>query len=144
MGPKSIRFRCSAIASLGRFVEDADIYAAIGEDGFRRLIAAFYKQVPGDEILGPMYPPGDLAGAEQRLRDFLIGRFGGPQRYVEQRGHPRLRMRHMPFAVNAAARERWLQLMTNALNEVRLPPDVDRFLREFFDGVSAMLVNRPG
>jgi hemoglobin len=125
-------------------VEDADIYAAIGEDGFRRLIAAFYKQVPGDEILGPMYPPGDLAGAEQRLRDFLIGRFGGPQRYMEQRGHPRLRMRHMPFAVNAAARERWLQLMTNALNEVRLPPDVDGFLREFFDGVSAMLVNRPG
>jgi hemoglobin len=125
-------------------VEDADIYAAIGEDGFRRLIAAFYKQVPGDEILGPMYPPEDLAGAEQRLRDFLIGRFGGPQRYMEQRGHPRLRMRHMPFAVNAAARERWLQLMTNALNEVRLPPDVDRFLREFFDGVSAMLVNRPG
>ena len=125
-------------------MEDADIYAAIGEDGFRRLIAAFYKQVPGDEILGPMYPPGDLAGAEQRLRDFLIGRFGGPQRYMEQRGHPRLRMRHMPFAVNAAARERWLQLMTNALNEVRLPPDVDRFLREFFDGVSAMLVNRPG
>jgi len=125
-------------------VEDADIYAAIGEDGFRRLIAAFYKQVPGDEILGPMYPPGDLAGAEQRLRDFLIGRFGGPQRYMEQRGHPRLRMRHMPFAVNAAARERWLQLMTNALDEVRLPPDVDGFLREFFDGVSAMLVNRPG
>ena len=125
-------------------MEDADIYAAIGEDGFRRLIAAFYKQVPGDEILGAMYPPGDLAGAEQRLRDFLIGRFGGPQRYMEQRGHPRLRMRHMPFAVNAAARERWLQLMTNALNEVRLPPDVDRFLREFFDGVSAMLVNRPG
>ena len=125
-------------------MEDADIYAAIGEDGFRRLIAAFYKQVPGDEILGPMYPPGDLAGAEQRLRDFLIGRFGGPPRYMEQRGHPRLRMRHMPFAVNPAARERWLQLMTNALNEVRLPPDVDRFLREFFDGVSAMLVNRPG
>jgi hemoglobin len=125
-------------------VEDADIYAAIGEDGFRRLIAAFYKQVPGDEILGPMYPPGDLAGAEQRLRDFLIGRFGGPQRYMEQRGHPRLRMRHMPFAVNAAARERWLQLMMNALDEVRLPPDVDGFLREFFDGVSAMLVNRPG
>jgi hemoglobin len=125
-------------------VEDADIYAAIGEDGFRRLIAAFYKQVPGDEILGPMYPAGDLAGAEQRLRDFLIGRFGGPQRYMEQRGHPRLRMRHMPFAVNAAARERWLQLMMNALDEVRLPPDVDGFLREFFDGVSAMLVNRPG
>ena len=125
-------------------MDETGIYAAIGEEGFRRLIAAFYKQVPGDEILGAMYPPEDLAGAEQRLCDFLIGRFGGPQRYIEQRGHPRLRMRHMPFAVNAAARERWLQLMTNALDEVRLPPDVDAYLREFFDGVSAMLVNRPG
>jgi len=125
-------------------VDETDIYAAIGEDGFRRLIAAFYRQVPGDEILGAMYPPGDLAGAEQRLCDFLIGRFGGPQRYIEQRGHPRLRMRHMPFAVNPAARERWLTLMTNALDEVRLPADVDAFLRDFFEGVSAMLVNRPG
>jgi len=125
-------------------VDETGIYAAIGEEGFRRLIAAFYKQVPGDEILGAMYPPADLAGAEQRLRDFLIGRFGGPQRYIEQRGHPRLRMRHMPFAVNAAARERWLQLMTNALNEVKLPADVAALLRDFFDGVSAMLVNRPG
>ena len=127
-----------------RALDDQDIYTLIGEDGFTRLIAAFYREVPGDDILGPMYPPEDLAGAEQRLRDFLIGRFGGPQRYMEQRGHPRLRMRHMPFAVNAAARERWLQLMTNALDQARLPPEVDAFLREFFDGVSAMLVNRPG
>jgi hemoglobin len=125
-------------------MDDQDVYAAIGEEGFTRLIAAFYRQVPTDEILGPMYPSHDLAGSEQRLRDFLIGRFGGPQRYIEQRGHPRLRMRHMPFAVNAAARERWLGLMTNALNEARLPPDVDALLREFFSGVSAMLVNRPG
>ena len=124
-------------------MDDQDIYPAIGEEGFTRLIAAFYKQVPGDDILGPMYPPRGLAGAEQRLRDFLIGRFGGPQRYIEQRGHPRLRMRHMPFAVDAAARERWLQLMTNALDEVQLPEDVDALLREFFAGVSAMLVNRP-
>ena len=125
-------------------MDDQDIYSALGEDGFARLIAAFYRQVPADDILGPMYPPGDLAGAEQRLRDFLIGRFGGPQRYIEQRGHPRLRMRHMPFAVNPAARERWLRLMTNALDEAKLPADVDALLREFFDGVSAMLVNRPG
>ena len=125
-------------------MDEQSLYETIGEDGFSRLVAAFYQQVPGDDILGPMYPPEDLAGAEQRLRDFLIGRFGGPQRYMEQRGHPRLRMRHMPFAVNAAARERWLQLMTNALDQARLPPEVDAFLREFFDGVSAMLVNRPG
>jgi hemoglobin len=125
-------------------LDDEDIYSLIGEEGFTRLIAAFYRQVPGDDILGRMYPPHDLAGAEQRLRDFLVGRFGGPQRYIEQRGHPRLRMRHMPFAVDAAARERWLQLMANALDEVKLPPEVDAFLRDFFDGVSAMLVNRPG
>jgi len=123
-------------------MNDQDIYAAIGEEGFTRLIGAFYRHVPADDILGPMYPPQDLAGAEQRLRDFLIGRFGGPQRYIEQRGHPRLRMRHMPFAVNAAARERWLLLMNDALDEVKLPPDVDVLLREFFQGVSAMLVNR--
>jgi hemoglobin len=125
-------------------IDDQDIYKVIGEEGFTRLIAAFYRQVPGDEILAAMYPPQDLGGAEQRLRDFLIGRFGGPQRYIEQRGHPRLRMRHMPFAVNTAARERWLQLMANALDEVKLPAEVDAYLREFFDGVSAMLVNRPG
>ena len=123
-------------------MDELDLYAAIGEDGFHRLIAAFYRQVPNDDILGPMYPRHDLAGAEQRLRDFLVGRFGGPQRYMEQRGHPRLRMRHMPFAVNPAARQRWMQLMTKALDEVKLPPEVDRFLRDFFEGVSAMLVNR--
>lgn len=125
-------------------MDDQDIYTIIGEEGFARLIAAFYRQVAEDDVLGAMYPRHDLAGAEQRLRDFLIGRFGGPQRYIERRGHPRLRMRHMPFAVNAAARERWLSLMNNALDEVKLPDDVDAFLREFFDGVSAMLVNRPG
>src|SRR5262245_8964435 len=120
------------------------LFDVIGEDGFARLVAAFYRRVPQDDILGPMYPPHDLAGAEERLRDFLVGRFGGPSRYIEQRGHPRLRMRHFPFAVNPAARERWLQLMTNALDEVMLPAEVDAFLREFFDGVSAMLVNKPG
>jgi hemoglobin len=125
-------------------MEELDLYALIGEDGFRRLIAAFYRQVPHDDILGPMYPAHDLAGAEERLRDFLIGRFGGPQRYVERRGHPRLRMRHMPFAVNRAARERWLALMTNALDEAQLPREADAMLREFFDGVATMLINTPG
>jgi hemoglobin len=123
-------------------VDDQTIYAAIGEEGFERLIAAFYRQVPGDDILGPMYQAGDFAGAEQRLRDFLVGRFGGPQRYIEQRGHPRLRLRHMPFAIDAAARERWLTLMSNALDEVKLPDEVDSYFRAFFAGVADMLTNR--
>ena len=90
---------------------EGEVYARIGEEGFARLVHAFYAQVPGDDILGPMYPADDLAGAEERLRDFLVGRFGGPPRYIQQRGHPRLRMRHMPFAIDMAARNRWVQLM---------------------------------
>jgi len=123
-------------------VDEPDIYAVIGEDGFRRLIAAFYRQVPGDPILGPMYPAHDLAGAETRLRDFLVGRFGGPQRYIEQRGHPRLRMRHAPFPIDPAARDRWLELMGVALDEAQLGDDVTDFLRDFFGAVAAMVVNR--
>ena len=123
-------------------MEEPDIYALVGEEGFERLIASFYRQVPGDDILAPMYPAADLGGAEQRLRDFLVGRFGGPPRYIEQRGHPRLRQRHMPFGVDAAARDRWLQLMTRALDEAAFPREADAFLREFFAAVSTMLVNR--
>ena len=119
------------------------MYSIIGEDGFTRLVAAFYRQVPADDILGPMYPKDDIAGAEQRLRDFLIGRFGGPQRYIEQRGHPRLRARHLPFAIDARARERWLALMNAALLETALPTAVDAELRSFFEAVATMMVNRP-
>ena len=81
-------------------MEEHQVYSHIGDEGFARLIAAFYRQVPGDDILSRMYPAKDLAGAEQRLRDYLIYRFGGPQRYVEERGHPRLRGRHLPFAIH--------------------------------------------
>ena len=69
-------------------INEAQIYALIDEEGFTRLVGAFYRQVPHDDILGKMYPPHDLAAAERRLRDFLIYRFGGPQRYIEERGHP--------------------------------------------------------
>jgi len=125
-------------------MDDSEIFQAIGEDGFTRLVAAFYRQVPGDDILGPMYPPDDLEGAEQRLRDFLIGRFGGPPRYIEQRGHPRLRMRHAPFTINAAARNRWVALMSRALDEAAFPRQVELALRPFFEGVASMMMNTSG
>ena len=121
---------------------EGDLYAAIGEEGFARLIRAFYAQVPADPILGPMYPADDLAGAEQRLRDFLIGRFGGPARYVEQRGHPRLRMRHMPFAIDTPARDRWVALMDRALDQAQLPAEAASLLREFFHGMATFMINR--
>jgi hemoglobin len=121
---------------------EEDVYPIIGEEGFARLIRTFYAQVPGDPILGPMYPAEDLAGAEERLRDFLIGRFGGPQRYIEQRGHPRLRMRHMPFAIDTAARNQWVMLMDRALEQAQLPDEVTSLLREFFHGVATFMINK--
>lgn len=120
---------------------DEQVFGRIGEDGFARLIRAFYARVPSDDILGAMYPADDLDGAEERLRDFLIGRFGGPMRYVERRGHPRLRMRHMPFAIDRRARDRWIALMNQALDEAALPADVAVHLREFFDGVATFMIN---
>jgi hemoglobin len=120
------------------------VYARLGEEGFARLVRAFYTQVPGDSILWPMYPAHDLAGAEERLRDFLIGRFGGPPRYIEQRGHPRLRMRHMPFVINREARDRWVQLMDKALDETAIDAEARELLREFLHGMATFMINRAG
>ena len=122
-------------------ISEGDVYAQIGEEGFARLVTAFYRQVPGDDILGPMYPGDDMPGAEERLREFLVGRFGGPQRYIEKRGHPRLRMRHMPFLLNQAARDRWVQLMDRALDEAALPAESSEVLRGFFHHMATFLMN---
>ena len=123
-------------------MEELDVYSLVGDSGLTRLVAAFYRRVPQDDILGPMYPAHDLAGSEQRLRDFLIYRLGGPPRYIEQRGHPRLRVRHAPFHIDQAARERWMQLMAAALDEAAFPPEADRFLRAFLGEIATFLVNR--
>jgi len=123
-------------------MQENEVYQAIGEDGFHRLTAAFYRQIPGDGILGPMYSRGDLTGAEQRLREFLIFRFGGPPRYIENRGHPRLRMRHAPFAISLGARDRWMLLMTRAIEEVSLTAEASRMLLDFFSSTATFLVNR--
>ena len=121
---------------------ELEVYSEIGAEGFARLVAAFYRQVPQDDLLGPMYPASDLSGAEQRLRDFLIGRFGGPQTYIEQRGHPRLRARHSPFTINQTARDRWMRLMDNALVEASLPGKAEQVLREFFNEMSTFMINQ--
>ena len=123
-------------------MEESEVFDQIGEEGFTRLIAAFYRRVPQDEILGPMYGQADLAGAEQRLRDFLIFRFGGPQRYIEERGHPRLRMRHIRFHIDAAARDRWVALMSQALTEAALPAEAEQLLKTFFEGTATFMINR--
>jgi hemoglobin len=122
-------------------MNEDQIFPLVGEDGFTRLVAAFYRQVSGDDILGPMYPKDDLEGSERRLRDFLIYRFGGPQRYIQERGHPRLRARHIPFRVDEAARNRWMQLMGNAFTEAALPTEAEQHLRTFFEQMSTFMIN---
>jgi hemoglobin len=123
-------------------MDEAGVYSLIGEEGFARLVGAFYRQVPQDDILGAMYPKEELHAAEQRLRDFLIYRFGGPQRYIEQRGHPRLRARHFPFRIDQVARDRWMQLMNNAFAEVALPAEAEQLLRPFFEQTSTFMINQ--
>lgn len=124
-------------------IDENKVYSVIGEEGFVRLVRAFYAQVPGDDILGPMYPAGDLAGAEERLRGFLIFRFGGPDQYIQQRGHPRLRQRHAPFVVDQQGRDRWVELMDRALDEAALPEGATKILRAFFHEAATFMINSP-
>lgn len=120
-------------------------YEAVGgEATFRRIVSEFYRQVKTDDILGPMYPHEDMAGAEDRLRWFLEQYWGGPSEYNERRGHPRLRMRHAPFAIDEAARDRWLELMARAVSTVdreTLPDEYRAALWEHMERVAHMLVN---
>jgi len=120
---------------------DTKVYDLIGDAGFARLVAAFYRRVPTDDILGPMYAGRDLAEAEWRLREFLVGRFGGPMRYIEKRGHPRLRMRHNPFVIDQTARDRWIGLMSAAFKEAALPTDAEQLLRGFFEESATFMTN---
>ena len=123
---------------------DSQVYGVIGDDGFRRLVAAFYRRVPTDDVLSPMYPKEDMAGAEERLRGFLIQRFGGPDLYSQQRGHPRLRMRHGPFKIDRAGRDRWVELMEASLLEAELPAEVIPPLRKFFHDAATFMINHDG
>lgn len=104
----------------------------LGEAGFTLLVAAFYRRVRTDDLIGTLYPPDDWAGAESRLRDFLVYRFGGSPKYIEERGHPRLRMRHLPFRIGVAERDRWMSLMLAAMEEVNVPGPCREELTSFF------------
>ncbi|MCW0218751.1 MAG: globin [Prosthecobacter sp.] len=118
------------------------LYHDLGEERLRRLVAAFYQRVREDDLIGRMYPPDDWEGAEKRLADFLIYRFGGPQTYIEERGHPRLRGRHMPFSIGVAERDRWLALMGAAMNEVAIPEAQAPIISSFFAQIADFMRNR--
>jgi hemoglobin len=119
-------------------------YATVGgADTFRRLVARFYQGVESDPLLRPLYPEPDLAAAERRLRMFLEQYWGGPKTYGEERGHPRLRMRHANFVIGPAERDAWLTRMRAALDDVGLPADQDAVLWEYLVMAAESLVNAP-
>jgi hemoglobin len=121
---------------------EANVFQLLGEAGFAALVRRFYQRVKSDDLLGALYPQDDFEAAELRLRDFLIQRFGGPGRYSEMRGHPRLRRRHAPFAVDLAARNRWMQLMEQAMAESKLPAEVAGLLHKYFSDTATFMINR--
>lgn len=127
---------------LGNAVTDT-VWAQIGgTETFEKIIRSFYQGVREDPLLAPMYPQDDWEGAIRRLRMFFEQYWGGPSTYSEERGHPRLRMRHVPFHINPQARDRWLFHMNAALDEAALPPMYDTAIRDYVERAAHSLVNQ--
>jgi hemoglobin len=123
-------------------VASGTFYDAVGgHETFRRLVHRFYQGVVDDPVLRPLYPEQDLRPAEEKLRMFLEQYWGGPTTYSEQRGHPRLRMRHAPFKINPEARERWLHHMRIAVESLDLPPTQHAVLWEYLHRAAHSMVN---
>jgi hemoglobin len=112
-----------------------------GHATFERLVRRFYEGVATDPVLKPMYPDDDMEGAIWRLTAFLEQYWGGPGTYSQQRGHPRLRMRHNPFHVNPDARDRWLGHMRVAVDELQLPPLHEAALWDYLERAAHAMVN---
>lgn len=123
---------------------EATLYERFGgHETFHRLVEVFYDGVASDEKLRALYPEEDLEPAKRRFEMFLEQYWGGPTTYGEQRGHPRLRMRHVPFAVTPTQRDRWLRHMLAAVDTVELAPPEDAALRDYLVRAADMLVNSP-
>lgn len=112
-----------------------------GRDFFTALIDAFYERVEADDVLRPMYPPGSLDAAKWRLRAFLEQYWGGPTDYSDERGHPRLRMRHVGFEIDSRARDRWLTHMRAAVDEQNLAPEAEQMLWHYLQGAAFAMQN---
>ena len=119
-------------------------YDAVGgHETFAKIVHAFYLRVATDPVLRPMYPEADLGPAEERLRMFLEQYWGGPTTYSQRRGHPRLRMRHAPFAVTPSAAAVWLSHMRAAVDEAELPAAQDAELWEYLTRAAHFMINAP-
>lgn len=117
--------------------------AAGGYETFKTLVERFYAGVASDPFLRPIYPEADLAGATERLTLFLIQYWGGPDTYSARRGHPRLRLRHQPFAIGQAERDAWLGHMASAVESIDVSPEVRKALLDYFETTSTAMINQP-
>jgi hemoglobin len=127
--------------------EAVSIYkTAGGEETFTRLVERFYARVAEDPVLRPLYPddPVMFAAAGEHLRLFLIQYWGGPGWYSEQRGHPRLRMRHAPFPIGRRERDAWMHHMRAAVDSLEVAPDVRLAFLDYFDNAATAMMNRGG
>jgi hemoglobin len=125
--------------------EQVSFYEAIGgHETFVKLVDRFYAGVAADEVLRPLYPEADLGPAAERLRMFLEQYWGGPTTYSEQRGHPRLRLRHAPFRVDSTARDHWLLNMREAVDSLALPPAYESVLWTYLERAAWSMLNTPG
>jgi len=117
--------------------------AAGGAETFKLMVERFYARVASDPVLRPIYPEEDLSSAAERLTLFLIQYWGGPDTYSARRGHPRLRLRHQPFAIGQAERDAWLGHMTEAVESLEVAPEVRQTLLDYFETASTAMINRP-
>jgi hemoglobin len=125
-------------------VSESSFFEQVGGHAtFDKLTRAFYDGVANDPVLRPMYPEEDLEPARVRLQLFLEQYWGGPTEYSDTRGHPRLRMRHMPFHINAEARERWLVHMTGAIASLGLAPLHEETMLDYVDRAAHAMTNQP-
>lgn len=123
-------------------VMESSLFEQIGgHEAFTALVTTFYEGVATDDVLRPMYPEEDLGPAARRLQLFLEQYWGGPTTYSEERGHPRLRMRHFPFAVTPTGRDRWLKHMKVALDELDLTPELHATMWTYFERAAEFMIN---
>jgi len=129
------------VAKKSKFNSVSVYEEAGGSDTFRTLVERFYAGVASDPLLRPLYPDADLSSATERLTLFLIQYWGGPDTYSARRGHPRLRLRHQPFAIGQAERDAWLRHMTAAVESLDVSPAVRKALLDYFETTSTAMIN---
>ncbi len=123
-------------------MDEQAVLREIGREGLIQITSTFYQKIKTDDLIGPMYPKDQWEASETRLREFLLMRIGGETDYIKHRGHPRLRMRHVPYSIGTKERDRWVELMSQSIDQCQIPETSAAQLKEFFYQVADFLRNK--